>query len=105
MGSITSSLSLFQPLRRPIYNVSIVTSYKQLGTDHSADLNATYLIDVTVASDTAFIGKFWGGPTAVVAENRIGFFDGFGGGQGVQGNRHVVEQDVEGASEVFFTRQ
>lgn len=97
------------PFDGPIYNVTIISSWSRLGPDYSSLVNASAdgnsTDAATVTTDTAYIGKFWGAPTAVLGEDGIGFFNGFWASQGVEGNVQAVEEGIADAAEVFFARQ
>lgn len=53
----------------------------------------------------AVLGKYFGSATAVFTDSGVGFFDGFWSSPTTPGNLPAVEEGVEEAAEVFFTRQ
>ena len=77
---------IFTHFDGPIYNVTVLSSWPEVGGQ-------------------GFVGKWWGGPTAVFTEAGIGFFNGFWGQGGTGAVRIPVEQGVMDAAEVFFVKQ
>lgn len=104
-GQTVADFLIFTHFDGPIYNVSVLNSWERLGPDYSTFPNSTNIGEGDVTTDTAFIGKWWGGPSAVFGEDGVGFFTGFWSSQSTEGNVPVVEEDIEAAAEVFFARQ
>lgn len=95
-GQAFANLIFFTHFDGPIFNVTNINTYSRVGEDYAAGGNGR---------GSAYIGKWLGGPSAVMTEAGIGFFDGFWSSQGTEGNIPVVEEGVEEAAEVFFTLQ
>lgn len=79
---------IFTHFDGPIYNVTIFSSWSEVGGDA-----------------TDFVGKWWGAPTAVITDKGIGFFEGFWGQPGAVGNIPAVEEGVEEKAEAWFVKQ